>query len=38
MVSHFSGNYIGGAYAFLPKPFDDEAFLALVHDALGEEI
>jgi FixJ family two-component response regulator len=25
----------GGAFAFLVKPFDDEAFLALVHQALG---
>jgi two-component system response regulator HydG len=25
----------GGAFAFLMKPFDDEAFLSLVHQALG---
>jgi len=25
----------GGAFAFLRKPFDDEAFLSLVHQALG---
>jgi DNA-binding response OmpR family regulator len=25
----------GGAFAFLVKPFDDEEFLALVHQALG---
>jgi FixJ family two-component response regulator len=24
-----------GAFAFLTKPFDDEAFLSLVHQALG---
>jgi FixJ family two-component response regulator len=24
----------GGAFAFLGKPFDDEAFLSLVHQAL----
>ena len=27
----------GGAFAFLRKPFDDEAFLSLVHLALGLE-
>ena len=26
----------GGAFAFLAKPFEDEAFLALVRGALGE--
>jgi FixJ family two-component response regulator len=26
----------GGAFAFLVKPFDDEAFLMLVREALGE--
>jgi two-component system response regulator FixJ len=26
----------GGAFAFLAKPFEDEAFLALVRSALGE--
>jgi FixJ family two-component response regulator len=25
----------GGAFAFLVKPFDDEAFLTLVHSAVG---
>jgi len=28
----------GGAYAFLAKPFDDEAFLASVRGALGEKM
>jgi FixJ family two-component response regulator len=28
----------GGAYAFFPKPFDDEEFLASVRDALGEKM
>jgi FixJ family two-component response regulator len=27
----------GGAYAFLAKPFDDEAFLTSVRGALGEK-
>jgi FixJ family two-component response regulator len=27
----------GGAYAFFPKPFDDDAFLASVRDALGDK-
>jgi FixJ family two-component response regulator len=27
----------GGAFAFLVKPFDDEAFLTLVRQALGSE-
>ena len=28
----------GGAFAFLPKPFDDEVFLALIHGALAATI
>jgi len=28
----------GGAFAFLTKPFDDEAFLALVRQALGSTV
>jgi FixJ family two-component response regulator len=28
----------GGAFAFVVKPFDDEAFLSLVHQALGSAV